>query len=188
MDAVGDVERTGNRDGISQIPGPAGHARRERLRPGIGLLAHPEHACDLGQVALQLAGVDGPEPLQHLLPALLALVEQVLPQMLAGCSLDELPLREILDERDGDIDLALRAERPPDAAHATPRARGHGAWHLHRTERKDLAQPARGHTALVQRLDLSVHRARQMTAERPQLPLERCGQRMRECHVRMSVG
>ena len=174
--AVRGVERPGGRHRFAYPLRPTPQPCRQRTCPDVGLVPHTEHPRHLGQVALQPTGVDRAQTVEQSLTALVPLIPQVLVEPLRRVRVDDPALGELINEPQRNINLAHAAQGSPDPPKATPCPGRNPPRHLGRAQRQDLAKPTGRDTTLMQRLDLTVDRTRQLFPKQAYLSLEGAAQ------------
>ena len=186
MNAVRDIERSGRRDGFPHSLRPALQSDREHLGPRVGLRAHRQQPSDVGQVSFELARVHGRESVEHSFAAFVSLIGQVALQSLPSLGVDPLLLDEPRHDPNRYVDFPHATQGTSDTTEATPDAVGRPTRHLGGTERQNLAEPTRGHTPLMERLNLAQQGGGEMLAECPTQPLKGQQQWLGGRHGRMS--
>jgi hypothetical protein len=173
VDPFGDVDRPRLPDGRPEPLGPAGDARGEHELPLGGRLP----AVELRHVPVdplgQTIGVDLAQHREHLGAAARPFALQPVPDAPKRLLVRGVDGAELLDELQRDVQLAHAAERARHAAHPAPQLPQAGGPGRAPQDRQRLAQPPRGDTGVVDRVDVTRDGKRQVRPEGAQPAGER---------------
>jgi hypothetical protein len=177
VQSFGGVDLPGLFDRRLETPRPTRDADREHRAPAGRSRRRREGASDRGETARELAGVDVRQPLEHDRAAALTLLDDLRPHLRQGRSRDVRTIGDLVDEVQGDVELAHGSERfgePPDLA---PRLAGLGVLQPFGEDRQSFPQPPRCDARLVNADVLARYRGCELTLERSVATVKEAHQR-----------